>query len=230
MTETIRAPHGRDGLAADFGFSARGEGAPEVVLAEETAVELGHPSTASRAITLLAHDKALVEAGRISVVGPDLDRIGPSERRPYAQVVLLALREGCAPDPFEIDNAQYLMHRLPGYMVRSVPGRLWARVSRRGLAAGLTFGVLGSALITAFTEDFDGVQAAEAVFVTASRRDVDALAPIAAEAQILAGRHKKLVLGLDGEVECTDLDCESCEEKPVCDDLRDIVIKRRNTR
>ena len=36
-------------------------------------------------------------------------------------------------------------------------------------------------------------------------------------------------LGIDGEVECSELNCETCAEKPVCDSLRDIVIKRRKT-
>jgi hypothetical protein len=65
------------------------------------------------------------------------------------------------------------------------------------------------------------------VFVTSSNDDVQALAQIATEAGILAGRHKKLVLGVDGDVECFELNCKTCDEKPVCDSLRDIVIKRR---
>jgi hypothetical protein len=56
---------------------------------------------------------------------------------------------------------------------------------------------------------------------------VEALSQVSTEAAILSGRHKKLVLGVDGEVECRELNCETCDEKPVCDGLRDIVIKRR---
>jgi len=89
---------------------------------------------------------------------------------------------------------------------------------------------VGSALIAAYTRDFEAVEKAEVIFVTSCGEDVEALAKIASEAKILAGRHKKLVLGADGEVECPELDCESCEEKPVCDNLRDIVIKRRKRR
>ena len=49
---------------------------------------------------------------------------------------MLAVKPGETPDPFETDNTQYLMHRLSGYMVRSVPGRLWVRISKAGRAAG----------------------------------------------------------------------------------------------
>jgi len=225
LTKTCMAPFDLPALAHRFGFAEKRSGRAEVILAEETAVELGHPSTASLSIVLISYQPDLVEHGRISIVGADLDRMDGV--RPFAQVVMLAVGKDRVPDPFEVDNTQYLMHRLPGYMVRSVPGRLWARIGKKGRAAGLTLKIIGSALIAAYTGDFRGVEKAEVVFVTAGRDNVEGLAQIATEADILAGRHKKLVLGVDGEVECSDLDCESCEEQTVCDNLRDIIIKRR---
>ncbi len=224
------APYDPSVLAQRFGFSERRKGRPEVILGEDVALELGHPSTASMAIVLLSHEPELIHPGRISIVGPDLDEMPKGERHPFAQVVMLAVRPGRTPDPFEVDNTQYLMHRLSGYMVRSVPGRLWVRISRAGRAAGLTLKTLGSALMAAYKNDFEEVEGVEVVFVTSSSDDVNALSQISTEANILAGRHKKLVLGVDGEVECEELNCETCDEKPVCDSLRDIVIKRRSKR
>ena len=216
-------------LEEQFGFTARKAGRPQVILASDTAVELGHPSTASQAVVLLTFQPDLVEEGRITVAGPDFDSMDGDGPHPFGQVVMLAVDDARVPDPFEIDNTQYLMHRLPGYMVRSVPGRLWARVGRAARRSGMTLGTLGSALISAYVEEFEGVLKAEVLFITSSREDVEALSVVSTEAQILAGRHKKLVLGIDGDVECAELACETCEEKPVCDDLRDIVIKRRKT-
>jgi CO dehydrogenase/acetyl-CoA synthase beta subunit len=224
------APCDLDLLESKFGFQRRKKGETDIVLAEDMAVELGHPSTASQAIVLSSHQSGLVRHGHVSVVGPDVDEVETADRRPLGQVVMLALRQGQAPDPFEIDNTQYLTRRLPGYMVRSVPGRLWVRISRKAEEAGLTLKTVGSALIAAYTHDFDAVEGAEVVFVTSCGEDVEALAEIANEAKILAGKHKKLVLGADGEAECPDLACETCEEKPLCDELRDIVVKKRSRR
>ena len=141
--------------------------------------------------------------------------------------MLLHVLPDTAPDPFDIDTTQYLINRLPGYMVRSVPGRLWARVSRKALAAGMSLATLGQALVVAYSNGFEEIAGVEVLFVTSATAEVEELAPIAAEATILAGRHKKLVLSPDGDVECADLDCDTCDEKPVCDNLRDVVIKRR---
>jgi CO dehydrogenase/acetyl-CoA synthase beta subunit len=227
-TASFDAPYDVNDLSEGFGFSEKRKGRPEVILGEDVAVELGHPSTASQAIVLLSHQPDLIRSGRISILGPDLGDLEDGGRHPFAQIVMLAVRPDQTPDPFDIDNTQYLMHRLSGYMVRSVPGRLWVRISRSGKAAGLSLKVVGSALIAAYTHDFDVIEGAEVVFVTSSSDDVSALSQIATEVNILSGRHKKLALGVDGEVECQDLNCDTCEEQPVCDSLRDIVIKRRS--
>jgi CO dehydrogenase/acetyl-CoA synthase beta subunit len=191
------------------------------------AAELGHPSTASQAILLTSYQPELVDHGRISIVGPDVGEMEKQHRHPFAQVVMLALRPEGAPDPFQMNSIQYLIRRLPGYMVRSVPGKLWVRISRKAMERGLTLKTVGSALITAYRTAFEDVAKAEVAFVTSSPEDVETLAPVSREADILAGKHKKLVLSPDGDVECSDLSCSTCEEKPTCDNLRDIVIKRR---
>jgi hypothetical protein len=214
-------------FASRTGFAARRKGKPEVVLGSDVALELGHPSTASRPILLTTALPGLVRPGRVSLLGPDFDRIPIGARRPFAQVVLLALRPGSVPDPFELESTQFLINRLPGYMVRAIPGRLWVRVSKAGRAHGITLHTVGEALIVAFTGEFADVQGVEILFVTSSVADVELLGPIALEASVISGRHKKLALSPEGELECSELSCETCDDKPVCDDLRDILRERR---
>lgn len=219
-----------DAFTAPPGLAPRGQGKAEVVLAPQVAVELGHPTTASQAAVLTTYEAGAVHPGRISLVGPDLATLPRGTRRPFGQVVCLQLAPGSSPDPFTLETTQYLFNRLPGYMVRSMPGRLWARVSLDGRAGGLGMATIGDALVAAFLGDFDEVRAAEVVLVTSSRDDVDALAPFVLEAQALSGRHKKLVLAPDGTLECRELSCETCDEKPVCDAVREVLARRRSAR
>ncbi len=216
-----------DGFARATGFAARRQGKAEVILGADVAVELGHPSTKSQSMVLTTTSPGLVD-GQVSVIGPDLDSPGP-QRRPFAQLVKLEIAPGKSPDPFELDNTQFLINRLPGYMVRSMPGRLWVRVSKRGCTAGLTLHTVARALVLAYRE-FPEVVAVELMFVTSSDADVVALAPIALEASVIAGRHKKLALSADGDLECSEMSCDTCDEQPVCDDVRDVVRQRRRTK
>jgi hypothetical protein len=68
------------------------------------------------------------------------------------------------------------------------------------------------------------------VLVTSDEQDVEALEPIGREAQALLGMHKRLTLSDGGELECPDLDCDRCEDRPVCDSLRAVTIRGRRPR
>jgi len=214
-------------LVDAFGFASKGKGKAEIVLSEDTAVELGHPSAGSLSMVLMTNRAANIKDNRITVVGPEVWEMDDQTRYPFAQVILLAIDCDTPPDPFEIDRLQFLTNRLPGYMVRSVPGKLWSRISKKGVKAGINLSAIGSAVINAYKHEFENVKAVEVLYVTSSKNDIAELEKVKVEEEILSGQHKKLVLGINGEVECTGLNCDTCAEKPVCDSLRDIVIKRR---
>jgi acetyl-CoA synthase len=178
---------------------------------------------------LRTSDLSLVHPGRVTLVGPDLPEVRPGTRLPFAQVVVVGIASQATPDPFTLENLSFLTHRLPGYMARSIPGRLWVRISRDSHARGLTFGTVGEALISAYLSELPEVTAAEVLFVTSSRVDVAALAPIALAAEVVAGHHRKLALAEGGDLSCVDLTCDTCEEKPVCDGLREMIQHRRGS-
>jgi hypothetical protein len=148
-------------------------------------------------------------------------------KKVHAQVILIALGNPDNVDPFLLESTQYLSNRLPGFMVRTLPGRLWARISRDAIKSGMDFARLGGALIAAYRDDFPQISAVEVVFITIDENHVRALEPVAADAHIIMGKNKKLVLVGNGEYECSDLNCDDCEEQETCDEIRDIVILRR---
>ncbi len=207
----------------------RHDRSPTLVLADDVGVELGPPSQASCSVLLRTSDLALVQPGRVTLVGPDLPDVRPGARLPFAQVVVLAIGVDAAPDPFTLENLAFLTHRLPGYMARSIPGRLWVRISRKAHAHGLTFRAIGEALISAYLSDVPELTAVEVLFVTSSAEDVAALAPIALAAEVVTGHHRKLALAEDGDLACLDTTCDTCEEKPVCDGLREMMQHRRSS-
>ena len=141
---------------------------------------------------------------------------------------MLALAENAAPDPFALESTQYLANRLPGFMARAVPGRLWIRVSKEAVENGFRMNTLGAALIAAYNNDFpEAVEAVEVILVTGDEKKIKSLELIVAEAGVMSGKHRKLVLSGDGIYDCPDLDCTNCDTKAVCDALRDITVRYR---
>lgn len=203
-------------------LARRGEGPPSVVVGDDVGAELGSPGATSHAMVLTTGDKSLVEDGRVRSVGPDLDHRAEGAR-PYAQVVMLS-HNGESPDPFDLETTQYLPNRLPGFMARTVPGRLWVRFSKQALEGGFRLHTLGSALVTAFRMDFPSVTGAEVLLATSK---VEQLDQVSAEFKVLSGQHRKLVLVEDGVYDCEDLNCDECDDKDTCDALRDITVRYR---
>jgi len=50
---------------------------------------------------------------------------------------------------------------------------------------------------------------------------------VANAARSIAGDNKKLKWVEDGLLTCEELNCNTCEEKPTCDTLRDIIITKQ---
>lgn len=201
----------------------------EILLAADTAVELGPPACASLHVVLWTAESEIIRDGYITLVGPDLPACR-GEKRDYGQILLLGLTQPPGMDFFRLESIQFLTGRLPGVMARAVPGRLWLRISYQALAAGLDFLLFGTALAEAYRQETRGVSAVETIFITSGRDLMERFSALAAEAKIYLGQHQKISLGRAGEYECEELNCAACEEKPVCDQIREVTVIRRKRR
>lgn len=223
-------------LARRSGLRPRGQGPPELGVGRPIGVELGHPATLSVALLLTTARAALVRDRRITRLGAELDELaGRPGPVPFAQLVLLELDAAVAPDTLALASAGELVHRLPGYAPRLLRAGIWARIAREAIDGGLSVARLGEALCAAHLE-LAGVRAVEVMLLLGDRALCTELAPLRAEAELRLGRHRRLVLagGADAdaplEAECRELDCERCEERPVCDSLQAVRIRRRRAR
>lgn len=184
---------------------------PQVILSEDTGLELGNPGTLSRSL-LLWDDAQQVVDGRITLVGPDFPEL-QARAVPFAQVVMV---EGSFRDEYEcyrdLRDAAYNL-RLRGFMTRIFPGRqsIWCRVSREALARGFNARILGSALIRAL-KALPYVSGAEVLLVTSSREDIEALSQP-------ADMVMDIVQALIKMYEEMNFDCETCEYVEVCDSV-----------
>lgn len=183
----------------------------QVILSEDTGLELGNPGTASRSL-LLWDTEGGVADGRIVLVGPDFPEAG-SQSLPYAQVIVAGGEFSDEYDCYrDLRDATYNL-RLRGFMTRVFPGRqsVWCRIGKEALAAGFSAQVLGSALIQAIRE-LPFVHAAEALLVTSSREDIQ-------ELESPADQVMDIVEALIKMYEEMNFDCEECEYVEVCDSV-----------
>ena len=229
-TRTFALPSSIEGLT--FGLPIRlGPGAtPRIILRSETLVELGNPAAGSCAVVLWTDSTALVVDGRVTLIGPDIPQAHGASL-PFAQVLLVAGTNLSAEEHQAIAQAQYVADQIEGYMVKGSSRNIWSRVSNGAAAKGFCFETLGTALMALYKSTLPKVQAMEIVFVTSSKEDVLRLSDLATEVRDCGTEIIKEQWKAKGyDLDC-DLDCRSCHDKKVCDDVRKITAARmRNGR
>jgi len=226
----VLAP-GDTAAVAALGYEPRKKRQASVVLAGDTALELGAPGTPSVCRALWTRTPGLV-TDRVYIHG-EIGREGqaaPGEPRgASSSLLLLALVELPEDlDPLESPMAGvvHLTHRLPLVMTRALPGRLWIRVHRRA-AGAFSLRALAQTVRAACAAELAGVARVDVVIAAGDDARVRAFEPLAAAAGIVDGEHRRLRWEEDGGISCSDLDCRTCDEKPVCDTIREVITFRR---
>jgi CO dehydrogenase/acetyl-CoA synthase beta subunit len=197
-----------------------------IILQEDAFVELGNPGIASSSFVVWSDEISSVVDGRITCIGPDIPQ-SEGQSLPFGQVMIVSgseLEEAHYP---ELERTQYSSDQIEGYMLRSVPRRVWSRVSKDAAARGFCFDTLGRALMSVFRGKHPLLEATEVVFVTSSKEDVVQLDAIGADVRKFTGELKKLVRQQDDSYDCVDYDCDTCDDRPVCDSIRELTRMRR---
>ena len=211
-----------EGLCVKVGPGAN----PGIILRSDTFVEVGNPIAGSVAMTLWTDDPALVADGRITLVGPDIPE-SESDSMAFAQVLIVGGPTLSAADQGVLQQCQHVGDEVEGYMLKSTADNVWGRVSRRAAAAGFDFETLGRAYLHLLKTALPRAAAAEVVFVTAGKAEVRSLAGVAERSRATGTEMVTEVWREQGfDVDCS-LDCNVCESKPVCDDIREVLAGRK---
>jgi CO dehydrogenase/acetyl-CoA synthase beta subunit len=198
---------------------------PGIILRGDTFIELGNPAAGSCAFVLWTDEPSLIRAGRITLIGPDI-RETPGASLPFGQVVLVGGKGLSVEEHQSVGQAQYVADQIEGYMVRSSSRNIWSRVSRDAAAKGFCFEILGRSLMAIYKSSLPKVEAVEVLFVTSSKADVLRLSDIATEVRDLGAEIVKEHWRARGYDLTCDLDCRSCHDKDVCDDIRKVIAAR----
>jgi CO dehydrogenase/acetyl-CoA synthase beta subunit len=197
-----------------------------IILRSDTFVEVGNPIAGSMGLTLWTDEPSLVEDGCITLVGPDIPE-SESDSMAFGQVLLVAGPTLSAADQGVLQQCQHVGDEVEGYMLKSTADNLWGRVSRGAAAAGFDFETLGRAYLHLLKTALPRATAAEVVFVTAGKAEVQSLGQLAERSRATGTEMVTEVWRDQGfDVDCS-LDCSVCESKPVCDDIREVLAERK---
>jgi CO dehydrogenase/acetyl-CoA synthase beta subunit len=199
-----------------------------LVLKSDTFLELGSPTAGSCAFVLSSERTSLIRDGRVRLIGPDV-RESPAGVLPFGQVIMAGVALS-GEDYQLLVQSQYTGDWIEGYMVKSMPGRIWSRVSNEAAEKGFGFEFLGTALMQLVKDQVPKVTAAEVIFVTSDKADVQRLGAIGTEVSSIAREIRKKIWEKRG-IDISDCafggDCGSCGDRSVCTEVRKIASLRR---
>ncbi len=194
-----------------------------LVLGQDTAVELGNPKDASTSFLLWVNQPGEIRNGRITIVGPDLHQL-IGKQSSFGKIVIVAGSDFDADNSHEryreMELLRYDIH-LKGYMMRGVSQqqREWSRVSNDAIRNGFSFKYLGGALMDKFSQ-LPYVRAVETIFITSCREDVQA-------AEIIADNVFRVISAMNKMAEEMSLDCDTCDYNDVCGDVAELRSMRK---
>ena len=200
------------------GASWPGAGRNNLVLLADLALELGNPADGSVSFLLTTEEEDLVDDGRITLIGPDVQEAsGP--RLPFGKVVIVRVEGNDDSITVKRHREMFLLKfglSLKGYMLKAASRYMaeWSRISKEAVATGFSFSVLGNALVEGYKR-LDYVKAVEVIFVTSSDVDVKGLYE-------MGHRALRRVDAMNKRTSEMNHDCSSCGYKDVCDEAEEL--------
>lgn len=194
------------------------DGKINIVMSNDTAIELGHPSTESVYFLVWTEEKQTIKPGRVTLVGNDINNI-KEVKSSFGEVILIRGHGFNEENTFDRYLEMDLIKRrlnLKGYMIRAVPQRMreWSRISKDAVKNGFSFKILGNEMIKKYME-LEYVDAVEIIFVTSENGELNKL-------KTLGEKATKSVQAMNKMLENLAYDCKACGFQDVCDEIGEL--------
>ena len=182
-------------------------GKNQIVLQRDTAFELDGVG-----FNLITADEVV---DGVTVIGPDLDEIKQDCRFARISIIRIDGVDGEQNAYNLIKKIEYVKyHHFPeGYMIRTASRshKENVRVSKSAIREGIKFNKIGSLLIEKYKEN-SSVKGVSVIFITENGFPFDKLNKI-------AQKNSAIVETLNHVMNSVNFDCETCNLKPVCDEV-----------
>lgn len=221
-------PTGESSILKKFSYGKDCSAGEYVVLGEDTAIELGPPGTLSVSRLFWTYTKNIVQ-NRAYIIGDPLYAAG-KEKLSFLQIVIAELDEEDAPDHGDLNRIKNLANRIPGYMTRTIPDKIWIRIHRKLVKKGFSLRALAEALFHSYTSGPYRIKNAGVILIAGDEASIREFAPLCDAAGAISAENRKQRWIEDGVLTCEDLDCSSCTEKKDCDTIKELLINRRSNK
>jgi len=200
----------------------------EIILGEETGLELGGVNKKSFSIIFPISDARLVEHGKISLLGREINTIGETNID-FGMMVLIGTNKGTDKEIDELRHLNFISNGIEGFSIRTIPRRFWCRISTLALKKDFSFEFLGNAIISLYQQKFKGlINSIEVIFINSYQDSIEQF--IMRSSDIYSKLKKKWKNKIDEwkkRIDCDyDWGCEICPYREECYNIKQVLISR----
>ncbi len=200
----------------------------EIVLQEETGLELGGTNKKSFSIVFPVHQLDLVSDNKITLVGPETQRIEETTVD-FGMLVLIGFQKLTEKEYDDVKQFNFVSNGIEGFLIRTIPRKFWCRISHTVIKK-FSFEFLGNAIIYLYKQKFkDLIKSIEIVFISSLPTLIDQFFELTKEIRdIQTLKWKEKIDRWKKRIDCDyDWDCKECPYTETCDDLKEAVNTRK---
>jgi CO dehydrogenase/acetyl-CoA synthase beta subunit len=203
----------------------------DVILQEETGLELGGMNKKSFLLIYPLREKNLLSDGRVTLIGPEIQNINESNID-FGVLLLLKLKQAANQKFKDLSSFTFISNSIEGFSIRSIPRRFWSRISKSVLNKGFSFLFLANAIFYLYRVKFnDLIEAMELIFISSYSDSIDEF--LSTSSDLTHSLNEKWLKKLDKwkkRIDCEyDWGCEICPYQIECYDIKK-VLSARNKR
>ena len=199
----------------------------EIILQDETKLELGGVDQKSFSLVYPIEELDLVNNGKIQLIGPEIKEI--SNKTIDFGLFLLIGVDNLPENSFdELKNLNFISNGIEGFMIRTIPRRFWCRLTK-SIISKFSFEFLGNAIMFLYQQKFKGIiKSMEIIFINSNPELIDSFIDMSSSIRLdIEQKWRKKVKEWKRRVDCDyDWDCNECPYYDICEDVKEVLEKR----
>ncbi len=212
-----------------FNIQVKLEGSKEIILQDETKLELGGVNKKSFSLIYPLEQIKFINDGIITLIGPEIKEIS-GENIDFGLLILIGFKKITEKDFDNLRQFNFISNGIEGFMIRTIPRRFWCRISEKVLKKNFSFELLGNAIMYLYKEKFgDIISCIEIIFLNSNANLIEDFIHLTSE--IHKELNKKWLEKIEEwkkRVDCEyDWDCVECPYIETCDQVKEVLEKRK---
>jgi len=200
----------------------------EIILEEETGLELGGVNKKSFSIIFPIRDARLIEHGKILLLGREINAIGETNID-FGMMLLIGINNLTDKEIDELSHLNFISNGIEGFSIRTIPRRFWCRISTSALKKGFSFEFLGNAIISLYQQKFKGlIKSIEVIFINSYQDSIEQFIVHSSDIHSkLKDKWKHKIEEWRKRIDCDyDWGCEICPYREACYDVKQVLVSR----